>query len=78
MTLVSQAPDIGESRVDLPISYDAQPLTVSLDPKFVSEFLRVLDTSKTVHVELTDGESAVVLKTDDGAVYIVMPLSRDR
>jgi len=78
MTLISQAPDIGESRVDLPISYDAQPLTISLDPKFVSEFLRVLDTSKTVHVELTDGESAVVLKTDDGSVYIVMPLSRDR
>jgi DNA polymerase-3 subunit beta len=78
MTLVSQAPDIGESKVDLPISYDAAPLTISLDPKFVSEFLRVLDSSKTVHVELTDSESAVVLKTDDGSIYIVMPLSRDR
>ena len=27
---------------------------------------------------LTDGESAVVLKTEDGSIYIVMPLSRDR
>ena len=56
----------------------ASPLTISLDPKFVSEFLRVLDPAKTVRVELTDSESAVVLKTEDGSVYIVMPLSRDR
>ncbi|MCY2968622.1 MAG: DNA polymerase III subunit beta, partial [Planctomycetota bacterium] len=78
LTLTSQAPDIGESKVDLPISYDGPAITVSLDPKFVSDFLRTLDQASTIRVELTDSESAVVLKTEDGSIYIVMPLSRDR
>lgn len=78
LTLISLAPDIGESKVELPISYEGDELTVSLDPRFVSEFLRVLDPATNVRVELTDGESAVVFKTDDGSIYIVMPLSRDR
>ncbi|RPI84172.1 MAG: DNA polymerase III subunit beta, partial [Planctomycetaceae bacterium] len=78
LTLASLAPDIGESKVELPISYEGDALTISLDPRFVSEFLRVLDPAANVRVELTDGESAVVFKTDDGSIYIVMPLSRDR
>lgn len=78
LTLISQASEIGESKVDLPIAYDGLPITITLDPLFVSEFLRSLDSGAMVSVELTDSESAMVLKTTDGAVYLVMPLSRER
>ena len=78
LTLISQASEIGESKVDLPIAYEGLPITITLDPVFVAEFLRSLDSATIVTVELVDSESAMVLKTADGAVYLVMPLSRDR
>jgi DNA polymerase-3 subunit beta len=78
MTLASRAAEIGESRVELPISYDGAGLVITFDPRYVAEFLRVLEPEQTIRLELTDSESAAVFRTDDGYTYIVMPLSRDR
>jgi DNA polymerase III subunit beta len=78
LTLSSRAADIGESKVELPISYDGSELVITFDPRYVAEFLRVLEPEQQVHLDLTDGESAAVFRTDDGYTYIVMPLSRDR
>jgi DNA polymerase-3 subunit beta len=64
--------------VELPIGYDGEALTVTLDPKFVSEFLKVLDAEKTFTFEARDSESAAVCRTDDGYGYVIMPLARDR
>jgi DNA polymerase-3 subunit beta len=78
MTLSSRAAEIGESKVELPISYDGAPLVITFDPRYVAEFLRVLELEQPIRLELTDSESAAVFRTDDGYIYIVMPLSRDR
>jgi DNA polymerase-3 subunit beta len=78
LTLASQAAEIGESKVELPLACEDQGPTISLDPQFLSDFLRVLAPEAMVHIELTDSESAAVLHTDDGSMYLVMPLSRDR
>jgi len=78
MTLASRATDIGESKVELPISYDGAPLVITFDPKYVADLLRVLEPEQPLRLELTDSESAAVFKTEDGYQYIVMPLSRDR
>jgi len=78
LTLNSQAADIGQSRVELPISYDGDELAITFDPRFVAEFLRVLEPEKSVRLELIDAESAAVLRTDDAYTYVIMPLSRDR
>ena len=55
-----------------------EELTVTLDPRFVIDFLKVLDADKTFSFEVKDAESAAVCKTDDGYGYVIMPLSRDR
>lgn len=78
MTLTSRAAEIGESKVELPISYDGTPLVITFDPRYVAEFLRVLELEQPIHLELNDSESAALFRTDDGYTYIVMPLSRDR
>ena len=77
-TLNSQAADIGQSKVELPISYDGEELTITFDPRYVAEFLRVLESEKSLTLSLIDGESAAVFRTDDAYTYVVMPLSRDR
>lgn len=78
LTLNSLAADVGQSKVELPISYEHDELTITFDPRFIAEFLRVLEPEKQVKLELIDSESAAVLRTDDDYTYVIMPLSRDR
>lgn len=78
LTLVSKAADIGQSKVELPISYAGDELTITFDPRFIGEFLRALDPENQVQLQLTDSESAAVFRTDDAYTYVIMPLSRDR
>lgn len=78
LTLNSQAADIGQSKVELPISYQGDELTITFDPRYIAEFLRVLEPEKQITLALIDGESAAVFRTDDSYTYVVMPLSRER
>lgn len=78
LVLSGQAADVGQSRVELPISYSGPEITVALDPRFAIDFLKVLDADKTFTLEVRDRESAVVCTTDDGYGYVIMPLARDR
>lgn len=74
----SKAADIGKSTIELPIDYSGDDLTITFDPRFVAEFLRVLEPEKNVKLDLIDAESAAVLRTDDAYTYVIMPLSRDQ
>ena len=78
LRLTSVAADIGQSKIEIPISYDGTPVTITFDPRYIADFLRILDASTSVKLQLTDGESAAVLRTDDGYTYVIMPLARDR
>ncbi len=78
LVLSGQVAEVGQSRVELPIGYDGAEISVTLDPKFMIDFLRVLDPEKTFSLEIKDAESAAVCTTDDGYGYVIMPLARDR
>lgn len=77
LSLSSRAADVGESTVDLPIPFDGADVTITFDPKFVADFLRILDSGTSIKINLIDSESPAVLTTDDGYRYVVMPLARD-
>jgi DNA polymerase-3 subunit beta len=77
LVLSGRAPELGQSRVELPINYSGPAISIILDPRFISDFLRVLDPEKTFVLELKDAESAAVCATDDGYGYVIMPLARD-
>ena len=51
---------------------------VTMDHRFVADFLRVLEPEKMFTVEIENEESAAVFSTDDGYGYVVMPLARDK
>lgn len=78
LVLSGRAAEVGQSRIELPIGYDGQELTLTLDPRFVADFLKVLDAERIFTFEAKDAESAAVCKTDDGYGYVIMPLSRER
>lgn len=78
LVLTGHGAEMGESRVEMPIAYDGPEVVVKLDPRFVADFLKVLNPEQTFTLHLKDGQSAVVSTTDDGYGYVIMPLSQDQ
>ncbi len=78
LVLNAHGAEMGESRVELPIAYDGVEVPINLDPRFLGDFLRVLDPDSTFRIELKDSENAAVCYTDDGYGYVIMPLARER
>ena len=78
LVMAGATAEIGQSRVELPIPYDGSDITVTLDHRFVADFLKVLDAEKPVTVDIQDAESAALFTTDDGYGYVIMPLARDQ
>lgn len=77
LTLAGRTAEVGQSRVDLPIDYHDREITITLDPRFLTDFLRVLDPEKNFTLEITDAASAAVCHTDDDYGYVIMPLARE-
>jgi DNA polymerase-3 subunit beta len=78
LVLAGLTAEVGSSRVEFPIPYEGAPIVVTLDHRFVADFLKVLESEKVFTVEIENAESAALFTTDDGYGYVVMPLSRDR
>jgi DNA polymerase-3 subunit beta len=78
LTLWSRSAEAGESEVQMPISYDGDPIEVTFDPTLLIEALRVLEPQDELTLLLIDSRSAAVLRTNDGYEYVVMPLTKER
>ncbi len=77
LVLSGRSAESGESRIELPIDHAGAAVKIKLDPRFMIDFLRVLDGGTTVTIEITDSQSACVCRTDDGYGYVIMPLAVD-
>ena len=77
LVLKGATAQIGQSRVEFPIPYTGPNVNLTLDHRFVSDFLRVLEPEKSVSLDILDSESAALFTTDDGYGYVVMPLARE-
>jgi len=78
LVLAGQTAEVGQSRVELPIAYAGEAISITLDPRFVIDFLKVLEPEKSFTLDLQDSDGAAVCTTDDGYGYVIMPLARDR
>ncbi|MCA9029369.1 MAG: DNA polymerase III subunit beta [Planctomycetaceae bacterium] len=77
LTLTSRGAAVGSSKIELPIGYDGDDFMVTFDPKYVADFLKVLDPVSPLSLNLVDPNSAVVFRSGDNYTYVVMPLSND-
>ncbi len=68
-------PDIGESKEDMKIEFDADPLTIAYNPKFFIDILNVLE-SKDVQLYLANEERPCLVfsKEDDNFLSAIMPM----
>ncbi len=78
LVLTARNANLGESKVEMPIPYDGQVISVTLDNKFVADFLKVLKHEQSFQLEIENADAAALFSTDDGFSYVLMPLARDR
>ncbi len=75
--LSGQAADVGEAEVDLPIAYEGEEIKIMLDPRFVIDFLKVLEPEQSFSFFISSSSDPAVCRTEDGFEYVIMPLARD-
>ena len=78
LKLEASTKDVGQSQIDLPVAYDGEPITLTMDHRYVSDFCKVLDREQNFIIEIESGSSPALMSTDDGYSYVIMPMSRDR
>ena len=76
VSITAAGEETGESSVELPISYDAEPRKLRFDSKFLNDFFREVPPEETVlfyfSQKLEDFRS--LFETNDGYRYVVMQL----
>jgi len=66
-------PELGESREELPVSYSGPGLVIGFNPGYLLDVLKNMD-KPDVALELSSPEKPGVIRTDDGYVYVVLPM----
>jgi DNA polymerase-3 subunit beta len=76
LELTTINPDIGEASEELDIEYDAQPVSVGFNARYLMDVLGVLPPDRRVDFGLNDEVSPGVIRPTDDAdyCYIVMPM----
>ncbi len=78
LKLEASTADIGESQIELPIAYDGESITLTMDHRYLADFCKVLDNEAVFIMEIESGTSPALLSTEDGYGYVIMPMARDR
>lgn len=78
VVLSANGAESGDSSVELPVSFDKEKFCFKIDPKFVREFLRVLDGDQLVSLFAINAEDAVLFTVGENYSYILMPLDMSR
>lgn len=72
----SASSDIGQAKSEIPIPNDQEPMTISLDGRYVREYLKCLDAGESVEVCLVAPDDRVLFRVGE-FLHVVMPLSKD-
>ena len=81
LQLLCTSPDVGESNVDLPIKYDGEKVVIGLNPDYVNDLSKAIDT-ETVTLELKDHKTACIFtegsprgQEGNSYTYVLMPMA---
>ena len=78
LELRTETKDVGQSRIEIPVEYGAEPLEIRFNPQFVMDFLRVVDPEATVEMLLKDPRAATLVRVGKDFRYVIMPVAPRR
>jgi DNA polymerase III beta subunit len=68
------SPDVGEAKIVVPVKYSGEELEIGLNPDFVLDFLKNVNTGD-VKLDMKGPGTAGVFKAGGGCTYVVMPMN---
>ena len=74
LVLHAHGAELGDSNIEVPLAYSGDPKEVKLDPKFFTDYLKVLESEKNLSMYIGD-DDPVHIRTDDAYIYVIMPMS---
>lgn len=78
LVISAKTADKGASRVRVPIAYTGDSVAMKLDHRYVTDFLRLLDPESTCTASFVSSTETMLLTTEDGYQYVVMPMALER
>jgi DNA polymerase-3 subunit beta len=75
VTIRSRATEVGEAKVEVPVSYEGPPMRVGFNPQFLQDALKVMDPAAEVRFAFTDAKAPATITDSDNYVYVVMPIA---
>ncbi|MFA9614234.1 MAG: DNA polymerase III subunit beta [Deltaproteobacteria bacterium] len=75
MEIISNNPEIGDAREEIPVTYQGEEMTIAFNPRYFMEILAVM-TSKVISAKMIDESSACIIagEEDEGFFSVVMPM----
>lgn len=75
MEIISNNPEIGDAREEIPVTYQGEEMTIAFNPRYFMETLAVMK-SKVISAKMIDESSACIVsgEEDEGFFSVVMPM----
>lgn len=73
LTLSARIPGVGESKIELEVPYEHDPIETAFNPHYLHDVLKVLDGQRLI-LELKENTLPCVLREGEGYRYVVMPI----
>ncbi|HOE36985.1 MAG TPA: DNA polymerase III subunit beta [Kiritimatiellia bacterium] len=73
LEILAQAPEVGEARETMAVKYKGPEISISFNPHFLMDPLKVL-TDDEVQLHLTDDTSPGVIRSTVNFIYVLMPI----
>jgi DNA polymerase III sliding clamp (beta) subunit (PCNA family) len=74
LTLQARGAQAGRSKVEMPIDWTGDTLAMGVDPKSISDMLKVLKPRTPLTLDVTDPNTSAVFRQDPTYLYVVVPL----
>ena len=71
--LSTSTPEIGNANEIIPVKYSGKEITISFNPSFLIAPLKHLESDE-IFIELSDGASPGVIKSNIPFLYVLMPI----
>ena len=68
--------NIGEGHETIPVEYGFEDVSVSFNPQFLADPFKRLDVEK-VTMKMNDAMSPIAIKSNDGFLYVIMPMRKN-
>ena len=73
LKLTATTPETGEAEVEMQVQYEGEPTTVTLNPDYILDGLKVLG-DREVRFEIKDANTACIVRSEE-FVYLTMPIT---